>query len=127
MGQLAMVDCAADASCADADKWTAPDHAPHSISAASLSRQRIRQRHSDRLVTHLKSDAGSIVAEDRPVPLGKGIARDPIIYRTQQAAHALNLIERKIPPAPLPYLSAFFEISRRDHYECLRAVSEDGA
>jgi Fic family protein len=40
---------------------------------------------------------------------------------------ALFLIERKILPAPLLYLSAFFEASRRDYYEGLRAVSERGA
>ncbi|MGC9200068.1 MAG: Fic family protein [Acidobacteriaceae bacterium] len=38
----------------------------------------------------------------------------------------LYLIERKILPTPLLYLSAFFEVSRRDDYECLRAVSERG-
>jgi Fic family protein len=36
------------------------------------------------------------------------------------------LIERKILPAPLLYLSAFFEASRRDYYDCLRGVSERG-
>jgi Fic family protein len=39
----------------------------------------------------------------------------------------LFLIEQKILPTPLLYLSAFFEASRRDYYECLRAVSERGA
>lgn len=39
----------------------------------------------------------------------------------------LFLIERKILPTPLLYLSAFFEASRRDYYEGLRAVSERGA
>jgi len=39
----------------------------------------------------------------------------------------LFLIERKILPAPLLYLSAFFEASRRDYYEALRAISERGA
>ena len=39
----------------------------------------------------------------------------------------LFLIERKILPAPLLYLSAFFEASRREYYEGLRAVSERGA
>ena len=39
----------------------------------------------------------------------------------------LFLTERKILPAPLLYLSAFFEASRRDYYEGLRAVSERGA
>lgn len=39
----------------------------------------------------------------------------------------LFLIERKILPAPLLYLSAFFEASRREYYEGLRAVSELGA
>lgn len=37
------------------------------------------------------------------------------------------LIERKILPAPLLYLSAFFEASRREYYDCLRGVSESGA
>src|SRR5271154_6306422 len=37
------------------------------------------------------------------------------------------LIERKILPAPLLYLSAFFEVSRRDYYDGLRGVSERGA
>jgi Fic family protein len=36
------------------------------------------------------------------------------------------LIERKILPAPLLYLSAFFEASRRDYYDGLRGVSERG-
>jgi Fic family protein len=39
----------------------------------------------------------------------------------------LFLIERKILPTPLLYLSAFFEAARRDYYETLRAVSERGA
>ncbi|HVH69726.1 MAG TPA: Fic family protein, partial [Candidatus Dormibacteraeota bacterium] len=39
----------------------------------------------------------------------------------------LFLIERKILPTPLLYLSAFFEASRRDYYDSLRAVSERGA
>lgn len=39
----------------------------------------------------------------------------------------LFLIERKILPTPLLYLSAFFEASRRDYYEGLRRVSERGA
>ena len=39
----------------------------------------------------------------------------------------LYLMERKILPTPLLYLSAFFEVSRRDYYECLRAVSKHGA
>jgi Fic family protein len=39
----------------------------------------------------------------------------------------LFLIERKILPTPLLYLSAFFEASRRDYYEGLRAVSKRGA
>jgi Fic family protein len=39
----------------------------------------------------------------------------------------LFLIEKKILPAPLLYLSAFFEVSRQDYYEGLRAVSERGA
>jgi Fic family protein len=36
----------------------------------------------------------------------------------------LFLIERKILPTPLLYLSAFFEASRREYYEGLRGVSE---
>ena len=39
----------------------------------------------------------------------------------------LFLIEKKILPTPLLYLSAFFEASRRDYYGSLRAVSEHGA
>src|SRR5260221_13567961 len=39
----------------------------------------------------------------------------------------LFLIERQILPAPLLYLSAFFEASRRDYYDGLRAISERGA
>ncbi len=39
----------------------------------------------------------------------------------------LFLIERKILPTPLLYLSAFFEATRRDYYECLRGVSVRGA
>ncbi len=39
----------------------------------------------------------------------------------------LYLIEQKILPAPLLYLSAFFEATRRDYYEGLRGVSERGA
>ena len=39
----------------------------------------------------------------------------------------LFLVEREILPTPLLYLSAFFEASRRDYYEGLRAVSERGA
>lgn len=39
----------------------------------------------------------------------------------------LFLIESKILPTPLLYLSAFFEASRRDYYEGLRAVSQRGA
>lgn len=39
----------------------------------------------------------------------------------------LFLIERKILPTPLLYLSAFFEASRRDYYEGLRGVSDRGA
>ena len=38
----------------------------------------------------------------------------------------LFLIERKILPAPLLYLSAFFEASRRDYYELLLGVSQRG-
>lgn len=38
----------------------------------------------------------------------------------------LFLIERKILPTPLLYLSAFFEASRRDYYDNLRGVSELG-
>jgi len=39
----------------------------------------------------------------------------------------LFLIERKILPTPLLYLSAFFEASRCDYYEGLRGVSNRGA
>src|SRR6266851_506380 len=39
----------------------------------------------------------------------------------------LFLIERQILPAPLLYLSAFFEASRRDYYDGLRGISERGA
>jgi Fic family protein len=39
----------------------------------------------------------------------------------------LFLIERKILPTPLLYLSAFFEATRRDYYHGLRGVSERGA
>lgn len=39
----------------------------------------------------------------------------------------LYMIEQKILPAPLLYLSAFFEATRRDYYEGLRGVSERGA
>lgn len=38
----------------------------------------------------------------------------------------LFLVERAILPTPLLYLSAFFEATRRDYYELLRAVSERG-
>ena len=38
----------------------------------------------------------------------------------------LFLIERRILPAPLLYLSAFFEASRRDYYDGLRGISERG-
>jgi Fic family protein len=36
----------------------------------------------------------------------------------------LGLVERKILPTPLLYLSAFFEATRREYYDGLRAVSE---
>jgi Fic family protein len=39
----------------------------------------------------------------------------------------LFLIERKILPTPLLYLSAFFEASRREYYDNLRGVSERAA
>jgi len=39
----------------------------------------------------------------------------------------LFLVERKILPTPLLYLSAFFEATRRDYYDGLRGVSESGA
>jgi cell filamentation protein, protein adenylyltransferase len=39
----------------------------------------------------------------------------------------LFLMERKILPTPLLYLSAFFEATRRDYYDGLRGVSERGA
>ena len=38
----------------------------------------------------------------------------------------LLLIERGVLPAPLLYLSAFFEATRRDYYDRLRGVSERG-
>lgn len=38
----------------------------------------------------------------------------------------LFLIERKVLPTPLLYLSAFFEATRRDYYDGLRAVTEHG-
>jgi len=39
----------------------------------------------------------------------------------------LFLIERGVLPAPLLYLSAFFEATRRDYYDCLQGVTERGA
>jgi Fic family protein len=39
----------------------------------------------------------------------------------------LFLIERRILPTPLLYLSAFFEATRRDYYGGLRGISEGGA
>jgi Fic family protein len=39
----------------------------------------------------------------------------------------LFLMERRILPTPLLYLSAFFEATRRDYYSGLRAISEAGA
>jgi Fic family protein len=39
---------------------------------------------------------------------------------------SLFLVERSILPAPLLYLSAFFEATRREYYDRLRAVSERG-
>lgn len=39
----------------------------------------------------------------------------------------LFLMERKILPTPLLYLSAFFEATRRDYYDGLRGVSSQGA
>lgn len=38
----------------------------------------------------------------------------------------LFLVERGILPAPLLYLSAFFEATRRDYYDCLLGVSTNG-
>ena len=38
----------------------------------------------------------------------------------------LFLIERRILPTPLLYLSAFFEAARRDYYDGLRGISERG-
>jgi len=38
----------------------------------------------------------------------------------------LFLVEREILPRPLLYLSAFFEAARRDYYEGLRGVTEEG-
>lgn len=40
---------------------------------------------------------------------------------------ALFMVERRILPAPLLYLSAFFEATRQDYYEHLRAVTERSA
>jgi Fic family protein len=40
---------------------------------------------------------------------------------------SLFLVEQQILPAPLLYLSAFFEASRREYYDSLRAISERGA
>jgi cell filamentation protein, protein adenylyltransferase len=39
----------------------------------------------------------------------------------------LFLVQRRILPSPLLYLSAFFEASRRDYYSGLRGISERGA
>lgn len=39
---------------------------------------------------------------------------------------ALFLIERKVLPSPLLYLSAYFEATRRDYYDLLSRVSERG-
>ncbi|HEX3554857.1 MAG TPA: Fic family protein [Thermoanaerobaculia bacterium] len=38
----------------------------------------------------------------------------------------LFLLERKVLPSPLLYLSAFFEATRRDYYSLLRGVTEAG-
>ncbi len=38
----------------------------------------------------------------------------------------LFLVERRVLPAPLLYLSAFFEATRQDYYERLRAVTDRG-
>jgi Fic family protein len=38
----------------------------------------------------------------------------------------LFLVEREILPTPLLYLSAFFEATRRDYYDCLKEVTECG-
>ncbi len=47
--------------------------------------------------------------------------------RTGRLLITLFLIERGILPTPLLYLSAFFEATRRDYYDGLRAVTEHGA
>ena len=39
----------------------------------------------------------------------------------------LFLLERKVLPSPLLYLSAFFEATRRDYYALLRGITEEGA
>jgi cell filamentation protein, protein adenylyltransferase len=39
----------------------------------------------------------------------------------------LFLMERKVLPSPLLYLSAFFEATRRDYYALLRGITETGA
>ncbi|MGH8675073.1 MAG: Fic family protein [Burkholderiales bacterium] len=44
--------------------------------------------------------------------------------RVGRSLITLFMIEREILPSPLLYLSAFFEASRRDYYDCLTAVSE---
>ena len=36
----------------------------------------------------------------------------------------LFLMDRRVLPSPLLYLSAFFEATRRDYYDCLRGVQE---
>ena len=38
----------------------------------------------------------------------------------------LFLVERQLLPTPLLYLSAFFDATRRDYYDGLRAVTERG-
>ena len=38
----------------------------------------------------------------------------------------LFLVEREVLPSPLLYLSAFFEVTRRDYYDLLTAVSQQG-
>ena len=46
--------------------------------------------------------------------------------RVGRLLNTLFLVERDILPTPLLYLSAFFEATRADYYERLRAVTERG-
>ena len=64
------------------------------------------------------------------------LSRSPLHPRTYRSLsqrsrgappYHVFLIERKILPTPLLYLSAFFEAARRDYYDGLRGVSQQGA